>query len=162
MSFIFNQNEKRVSKKVRAWGYGANIAAVNCGLRPEVPPTYSFTRPERGFACTALKHLKEAVQLAGGRKLGAEGLRDYLRQMGQRGFIILEDKYILTITTAFERYRADKGKKRCVASYLDPTLIEVETSSILPIDGVDWGISRPEAGGILQGRGRGAGSVEFV
>ena len=58
--------------------------------------------------------------------------------MGQRGFIILEDKHILTITTAFERYRADKGKKRCVASYLDPTLIEVETSSILPIDGVDW------------------------
>ena len=138
MTFQFTQDERRLSKRLRGWGYRAGLAAANAGLRPEVPPTYSFTRPEGGFACTDLKYLKAAVELAGARKLDAEGLRDYLRQMGQRGFIILEDKYILTITTAFERYRADKGKKRCVASYLDPTLIEVETSSILPIDGVDW------------------------
>ena len=139
MSFQFTQDEQRLSKRLRGWGYRAGFAAANAGLRPEVPPTYSFARPEGGFACTDLKYLQTAVGLAGNRKLDAEGLRDdYLRQMGQRGFIILEDKYILTITTAFERYRADAGKKRCVASYLDPTLIEVETSSILPIGDVDW------------------------
>ena len=46
-------------------------------------------------------------------------------------------RYIRTITTDSERYRRDAGKKRCIASYLDPTLIEVETYGILPIDSVD-------------------------
>ena len=113
--------EKELRKLVKRFRYGHNPYAIKNSFKKVFQHEVVFERPKDGYAITTPKLLKAIlvhVSKTEGLDTSASTLRNTLRDWGLRGFVVTED-WLLTSTMDFDQYKADEGKTRCIASYID-------------------------------------------
>ena len=127
-------NKTQLKKRIRKFRYGHNEAAIKHGMQKAFGSAVMFRRPPKGYAFTSPKLLKillKKMRVDGVNQSNVSVLRTRLREWDLRGFVITK-KYLITETFDFDRYRADEGDKRCIASYIEAWGIEPNSLRLEP------------------------------